>query len=124
MNESSSEEIPNNATDANHDLYDELLSGTFVPMNFKKGTEQEIVRNAISKHQQPLHAHTQVPWPDVTNTPINEFKTEGYISCVFPALFPSGAADFTQPRLHTVTVGNYFKHLMMYKDGRALCKTP
>ena len=32
--------------------------------------------------------------------------------------FPTGAADFYQPRMCAVTIGNYVKHLMMYKDGR------
>ena len=43
---------------------------------------------------------------------------EVYISCAFPTLFPTGAAEFVAPRQHTVTIGNYFKHLMLYEDGR------
>ena len=30
----------------------------------------------------------------------------------------AGAADFIAPRPLAVTVGNYFKHLLMYADGR------
>ena len=30
----------------------------------------------------------------------------------------AGAADFVAPRPLAVTVGNYFKHLLMYADGR------
>ncbi len=33
-------------------------------------------------------------------------------------LFPTDAIDFITPRLCAVTVGNYFKHLMMYEDSR------
>ena len=40
------------------------------------------------------------------------------MSCAFPTLFPTGAADFVAPRPRTVTIGNYFKHLMQYRDGR------
>ena len=36
----------------------------------------------------------------------------------FPILFPTGAADFHGQRCNQVTIGNYFKHLMMYKDGQ------
>ena len=36
----------------------------------------------------------------------------------FPTLFPTGAADFLGQRCNQVTIGNYFKHLMMYEDGR------
>ena len=35
-----------------------------------------------------------------------------------PSSSPPGAADFVAPRQHVVTAGNYFKHLMMYHDGR------
>ena len=59
-----------------------------------------------------------LPWPSSSGTPINEFTTEGYMSCAFPSFFPTGAADFVAPRPRTVTIGNYFKHLMQYHDGR------
>jgi hypothetical protein len=49
--------------------------------------------------------------------PINEFTTEGYFSCAFPTLFPTGAGDFLGQRQIQVTIGNYFKHLMMYDDS-------
>ena len=52
-----------------------------------------------------------------SGTPINGFNTEGYISCAFPTLFPTGAPDFVAPRPNAVTVSNYFKHLLMYDDG-------
>ena len=95
-----------------NDPHDTFLSGTFVPMNFRKGTEQEIVRSSLTECQQHPHTNTQpIAWPEITNTPINEFRTEGYISCAFPTLFPTGAGDFNQPRLHTVTIGNYFDPL-------------
>ena len=48
--------------------------------------------------------------------PIKEFSTEGYMSCTFPILFLTGA--FVAPRPFQVTIGNYFRHLLMYKDGR------
>ena len=116
MNEPSCSEPSSNVET---DPYDTLLSGTFVPMNFRKSTEQEIVKNSLTECQQPSHANIQpMAWPEITDTPINEFRTEGYIYCAFPTLPPTGAGDFTQPRLRTVTIGNYFKHLMMYKDGR------
>ena len=79
-------------------------------------TEQETVRQCL---QQQLKAAspTTVPWPTIGSTPINKFTTEGYISCAFPTLFLTGAADLVAPRPFTVTIGNYFKHLMMYQDG-------
>ena len=61
---------------------------------------------------------TTVPRPPTGTSPIIEFSTEGYISGAFSTLFPTGAADFIAPRSCIVTIGNYYKHLMMYKDGR------
>lgn len=49
---------------------------------------------------------------------VNEFSTEGYISCAFPSLFPTGAGDWLAPRVHPITVGYYFRHLLMYGDGQ------
>ncbi len=39
--------------------------------------------------------------------------TEGYMTCAFPTLFPMGNADFSAPRVNAVSIGSYFKHLMM-----------
>lgn len=33
-------------------------------------------------------------------------------------LFSTGEADFAASRVHKVTIGDYMKHSMMYKDGR------
>ena len=57
-------------------------------------------------------------WPSIGGVPINEFTTEGYFSCAFPTLFPTGAGDFSGQRQNQVTIGNYFKHLIMYDDNR------
>ena len=54
----------------------------------------------------------------IGGVPIKEFTTEGYFSCAFPTLFPTGAGDFSGQRQNQVTIGNYFKHLTMYDDNR------
>lgn len=61
-------------------LDDTFLSGTFVPMNFTKGTEKEIVKNSVVERQR--FPHNTIAWPQIQNTPINEFKTEGYMTCI------------------------------------------
>ncbi len=76
--------------------------GTFVPAAARKMTEQ-----GKSIEDDPGHQRA-----------INEFTTEGYMSCAFPTLMPTGAGDYVVPRQRSVTVGNYFKHLMMYGDGQ------
>lgn len=88
------------------DPYNSHLERTFVPIVTQRLTEQETIS-----------ASQVIPWPTAGASPI-EFNTEGYFSCAFPTLFPTGAADFLAPRPRVVTIGNYFRHLMMYKDGR------
>ena len=105
---------------------DEYTFGTFVPMGPSKTTEQEVVRQSVTDCQITGQSNiTTLSWPDIHNTPINEFTTEGYniITCAFPVLFPTGSGDFSSPRIHKVTTGNYFKHLIMYKDGH-FAKSP
>ena len=99
------------------DPYNAHLPTTFIPIAGQRMTEQEAVRQTVHEQHSATTPPT-VPWPSLDGTPVNEFKTEGYISCAFPTLFPTGRADFVAPRINAVTVGNYFKHLMMYKDGR------
>ena len=53
-------------------------------------------------------------WPTIGGMPLNEFTTEGYFTCAFPTLFPTGAGDFLGQRQVPVTIGNYFKQ---YDDG-------
>ena len=89
---------------------------TFIPVVARKMTEKETIRKSVH-HRQPTEDQV-VPWPENGSVPIDEFKTEGYISCAFPTLFPTGEADFLAPRQQTVTVGMYFKHLMMYGERR------
>ena len=87
-----------------------------VPVVARKMTEKDTIRKSVH-HRQPTEDQV-VPWPENGSVPIDEFKTEGYISCAFPTLFPTGEADFLAPRQQTVTVGMYFKHLIMYGEGR------
>ena len=83
-------------------------------------TEQEAVQQSVQR--QSDHPSAAPTSTDVVafqgGIPINEFTTEGYFTCAFPTLFPTGAADFLGQRHNQVTVGNYFKHLMVYEDGR------
>ncbi len=75
------------------------------------------IKKSVEQRSSNLQKQT-VPWPKRGDTPVNEFQTEGYITCAFPTLFPTGAGDFVAPRPCTATAGNYFKRLMMYGDGQ------
>lgn len=57
-------------------------------------------------------------WPTIGRHPIREFEYPGYISMAFPALFPTGDADYNQPRNDPLTARDYFRHLLYYRDGR------
>ena len=96
------------------DSYHSQLVSSFVPLVANRSTEQETIEQSIRHSDAP----STVPWPASGENPINEFTNEGYMSSAFPTLFPTGDADFLAPRQHEVTVGYYFKHLMMYEDGR------
>ena len=100
-----------------NDPFNAHLPQSFVPVAARSMTEQETIRESVLQRQanQPTSNQSTLMWPAIGGTPINEFTTEGYISCAFPTLFPTGAADFLGQRQHQVT---YFKHLMLYDDGR------
>ena len=89
-----------------------------VPIATRSLTEQEAVQQSLQERQSNTSSSSTLMWPSIGGVPINEFTTEGYFSCAFPTLFPTGAGDFPGQRQNQVTIGNYFKHLMMYGDGR------
>ena len=100
--------------------YDGHLTQSFVPTAIRSMTEQEAARQSMQQRESGQSSSTPsaVMWPTIGGAPINEFTTEGYFSCAFPTLFPTGAGDFSGQRQNQVTIGNYFKHLMMYDDSR------
>ena len=70
--------MPVNQTDSDAGL----LAGTFVPMLPRQNTEEEMIRQGTDR--------TPVSWPHVNQTPLNEFRTEDYMSMAFPTLYPTG----------------------------------
>ena len=112
--DSNEEENPAREDD---DPYNAILGSTFVPLPVRSQTQQQVIQQSIAQSSSSS-LPVPVAWPSSSGNPINEFTTEGYISCAFPTLFPTGAADFVAPRQHSITIGNYFKHLMLYHDMR------
>ena len=82
--------------------------------NFRVRTR---VHQAVHDRQSGSNSATLM-WLTIGGASINELHTEGYFSMAFPTLFPTGAVDFLGQRSNEVIIGNYFKHLMMYDDGR------
>uniref|UniRef100_A0ABD2X0C6 Uncharacterized protein n=1 Tax=Trichogramma kaykai TaxID=54128 RepID=A0ABD2X0C6_9HYME len=87
--------------------------------NFNNSLEENSIFALPNINQQNrIETDLNSTYPTTNKSPINEFTSEGYMSCAFPTLFPTGQGDFLQPRLITVTALQYFRYLMMYKDGR------
>ena len=64
-------------------------------------------------------AASAVPWPEMEDTPLNEFKTQGLCTLCFPALFLCDRGDPTHvARRQKVTNAEGFKHLLRYCELR------
>ena len=112
---------PTDTPATSEDPYSAHLQQSFVPIATRSMTEQEAVHQSVQERQlspSTSSSPATMMWPSIGGVPINEFTTEGYFSCAFPTLFPTGAGDFSGQRQNQVTIGNYFKHLMMYDDNR------
>ena len=103
---------------AGNDVCHDDLPQSFVPVAAPSMTEQEAVQQSVQQRQSSSSSHPALMWPSIEGVPLNEFTTEGYFTRAFPTLFPTGAGDFLGQRQVQVTIGNYFKHLMQYDDGR------
>lgn len=103
------------STDDTNDPYTAYLPQSFVPTATQSFKEEEAARQSVEQSQ--LNPYTTSPptlmLPSIGGVPLNEFTTEGYFTCAFPTLFPTGAGDFRGQRQIQVTIGNYFKHLML-----------
>lgn len=84
------------------------LPQSFVPITTRPLTEQEAVQQSVQERQSNSSSSSTSPmmWPTIGRAPINELTTEGYFSCAFPSLFPTGEGDFTGERQISVTTGN------------------
>ena len=60
--------------------------GTFVSIAVRSMNEEDVIRTSISERQASDQDQV-VPWPSRGNDPVNEFTTEGYMSCAFPHCF-------------------------------------
>ncbi|KAK3910005.1 LOW QUALITY PROTEIN: ATP-dependent DNA helicase [Frankliniella fusca] len=66
----------------------------------------------------PKTFSTELVWPSIGTTPINEFSSPGYITMAFLHLFCYGTADYSMPRSQKVPINQYIHHLMLYHDER------
>ena len=100
--------------DEDEDPYIAHLSGSFIPSTTQRMTEQEAVRHAVQErqsHQQQVAPPT-VSWPSSGSIPINEFNTEGYMSC-----FPHVVSDWCCRLLNTSPYWRYYWQLLEALDN-------
>ena len=93
--------------DEPYDSYSAHLPQSFVTTAMQSMSEQEAVANFVEERQSsssPSLSSATLMWPSIGGMPINVFTTEGYFTCVFPTLFPAGAADFSGRRPNQVTI--------------------
>ena len=93
--------------DEPYDSYCAHLPQSFVPTAIRSMTEQEAVVKSVEERQSsssPSPSSATLMWPSIGGMSINEFTTEDYFTCVFPTLFPTGAADFSSQRQNQVTI--------------------
>ena len=102
-----SSSTPTDAAPCDDDTQAEMHS-TFLPLNVARATEAETVEENLNP----------VQWPRVSDRPVNEFETSGYVTKCFPTLLPTGAAELRRTRDKWVGEAAYFKHLLLYKDQR------
>ena len=91
---------------------------SFLPIPQCQQQEIEAVQQQLSFSQNNEH----MPWPTVDSEPLNEYLTPFLATLAFPALFPDGRGDPTNPSLYqNIPFGDRIKHLLKYaekKDGK------
>ena len=76
--------------DEPYDSYCAHLPQLFVPTAMRSMTEQEAVVKSVEERQSsssPSSSSATLMCPSIGGMPINEFTTEGYLTCAFPTLF-------------------------------------
>lgn len=110
--------LPNNAVADSHQEIEEDEINTLI--------HSDVPNILISNNRQQVNSafgfapsdENIINFPTLSESPVNEFDTAGFIVMAFPSLFPTGEADFKQARRTTVTLKEYFEHLMLYDDRR------
>ncbi|CAG8983615.1 hypothetical protein HYALB_00004637 [Hymenoscyphus albidus] len=79
-------------------------------------TEADLIRGELTgRNAQPQG----IPAPSIRTTPLDEASgNERIFTMAFPTLYPTGRADFNSPRVRSVSLSDYDRHLLCYHDGR------
>ncbi|CAB4412465.1 unnamed protein product [Rhizophagus irregularis] len=116
-NEQRLDQVDDENNEDNEDNEDNFISQTFVPLLPNKHSEERAI-NEILNRMHNDRERAVIDWPRNEIFPIDEFHTCGYIARAFPTLYPWGTADLNDYRVKEIKPAEYFKHLLIYKDGR------
>ena len=85
-----------------------------------KEKDAHIVNTLINGlDQSNKSCHRTIQFPYASPEPINEYEEDNSLfTRAFPWLFPGGLGDFGQFRDKKITVGDWARDLLYYKDGR------
>lgn len=104
VHEEEEEEIPDTEDDLPND------TRSFLPFPVAEATEDRTIRSVINDSNRS-------DWPDINQTPVNEFQTPFLATMAFPTLFPYGRGDPTNPgRQRAVSLTDGLKHLIKYAE--------
>ena len=79
-------------------------------------TEADLILADITGRRRPPPG---IPAPEIRRTPIDEISgKERVLSQAFPTLYPTGLADINTPRLRSVALKDYARHLLCWHDTR------
>ncbi len=108
---------PPDPVDDDTDRLPPVNTQSMVPNLHVTTTEADLIRGKLTgRHPQPDHG---IPALSIRMTPLDEASgNERIFTMAFPTLYPTGRADFNSPRLRSVTLSDYARHLLCYHDGR------
>jgi hypothetical protein len=113
-----SEEEPNDNDDADeheNENKDPFKSQTFVPSIPNRPSEDRAINEILNRAHD--RENSTIKWPHNDVSPVDEFNSPGYIARAFPTLYPWRIGDLNEPRIKKIKPAEYFKHLLVYKDG-------
>jgi len=86
-------------------------SSRLLPVNDTQQQEIDFIRQNVS--QGPMN------WPNLGNSPLNEYVTPFLATMAFPTLFPDGKGDPTNPAiLKNITLKEKIKHLIKFAEKK------
>ena len=101
----------NTSDDSDEDqlINNETRTSSFLPHNEKEKLEKDAILSEIGTGK--------INWPTIEDKPLNEYTISGLATLAFPALFPDGKGDPTNPCLHReVPFTERIKHLLKFAE--------